>query len=220
MRDAVPTWLGLVALIAAGSLLLQAGVELLAALSTEARPLSWWLLRATGLQAYAAFFAAMLTGVFVGGRGAGGLIAPATALRHHRPWALAASVATLAHVVLVALDPHAGVGALGALLPLASPSLRGPVALGVLATWLVGAVVVTTALSRRLGRDTWRGVHGLSFGAFLLALVHGVTAGTDTSAPAVRLLYLLTAVLLLGAVLQRALLAAIPPQAEATRGRG
>jgi DMSO/TMAO reductase YedYZ heme-binding membrane subunit len=41
------------------------------------------------------------------------------------------------------------------------------------------AVLITTALRRRVGNRTWRSVHMLSYGCWATAVVHSVGIGSD-----------------------------------------
>jgi len=170
-------------------------------------PIMWWAARAMGLLALVALWLSVLFGIFIAGKGAGGLLPkPSVALLHNR-WALAAQVATALHVLLVIADPVSGVTPLAAVLPLTSATLTGPIALGTFALWGLAVLLITTALTRKLSKVAWRAVHASAFGSFLLATVHGATAGTDTTAPAVRILYALTSGLIIAAIIQRLLLA-------------
>jgi len=64
-------------------------------------PIMWWAARAMGLLALVALWLSVLFGIFIAGKGAGGLLPkPSVALLHNR-WALAAQVATALHVLLV-----------------------------------------------------------------------------------------------------------------------
>lgn len=210
MNDPFPRWFRWLTAAAAGALLWSVVPQALDALSTPAVPLSWWLARAFGLVAYLALFLSMLFGVFVGARGAGGLLPKAGVLELHRAWALAALVATAIHVLLLITNAHAGIDGFAALVPFASERLRGPVALGSIALWGLLVLALSTGLRRQLPPLVWRAIHGLAFGTFVLSLVHAVTAGTDTPARVVGIVYLGTATLLLGAILQRVLLATAP----------
>jgi sulfoxide reductase heme-binding subunit YedZ len=50
---------------------------------------------------------------------------------------------------------------------------------GAISADLMLAVLVTTALRRRLGYSTWRSVHMLAYGCWGAAVVHSVAIGTD-----------------------------------------
>jgi sulfoxide reductase heme-binding subunit YedZ len=58
------------------------------------------------------------------------------------------------------------------------------VTLGAAALWTLVAVLASTAVSGRMPYAAWRNLHYLSFPAYALALVHGLTAGTDASSVA------------------------------------
>jgi DMSO/TMAO reductase YedYZ heme-binding membrane subunit len=63
--------------------------------------------------------------------------------------------------------------------PFASEWEPLPVALGVLATWIIVIVHVTSLLMKRLPRHVWRKIHLTSYLAFFLTSLHGTLAGTD-----------------------------------------
>jgi sulfoxide reductase heme-binding subunit YedZ len=115
---------------------------------------------------------------------------------------------TALHVVLVVGDPRSGVSPLAALVPLVSKKLTGAVAVGTLAAWGVLILAATTAVHRSIPRWVWRAVHASAFGTFVLALVHGLAAGSDSQSPLVRGMYFGTAAVLLVAIVLRVLPAA------------
>lgn len=215
MKDAFPRWFWVLAVLAGGALLMRAVPDLLGAVSSPGVPLRWWAVRAFGLLAYLALWLSMMFGLLVSSRGAGGLLSPGWMIDLHRRWALAALVATGLHVLAVVADPAGRVGPLAVLVPFTSATLRGPVALGTVALLGLVAVAGTTAIPpRKLPRPVWRAVHGLTFGVFLLALVHGATAGTDAGTLWARAGYAVTAAVLLGAIAQRILHAMRPAVAR------
>ena len=209
MRDAFPRPFVIFTWMVAGAFLLAAIPALLELFGRLAaagdRQVLWWSARVLGLLASVALWLANLFGVFVAGRGAGDLLDRATVMELHKRWALAALAVTALHVLAVVGDPASGVTPLAALIPMVSANLRGPVALGTLALWGMGAIGATTALYGTIPRWGWRAVHASAFGIYGLALVHGITAGSETGVPAIRALYVGTAAALLGAVVHRVL---------------
>ncbi|HET6873952.1 MAG TPA: hypothetical protein VFH70_04195, partial [Acidimicrobiales bacterium] len=74
------------------------------------------------------------------------------------------------------------------LVPNAATYRPGATTLGMLAAWMICAVLVTSALAgRRVVGARWALAHKLVYPAFALVWLHGVLAGSDT--PALRWLY-------------------------------
>lgn len=218
MNASFPRALRIFLLLAGGALAISMARPLFDAIAAPGVPAMWWSARVLGLLAQVALCLSVAFGVFMAGKGAGGLMnKPAVALFHTR-WALAAQVATVLHVLFIVADPNAGVTPLAAAIPFTSATLTGPVALGTFALWGLALLVVTTILARRILKAAWRAVHASAFGTFLLATVHGATAGTDTTSPAVRALYLVTSGLIVAAVVQRLLLARRTARAGSSQG--
>jgi methionine sulfoxide reductase heme-binding subunit len=101
----------------------------------------------------------------------------------HRYLSLLAVVFLGVHIVTAVIDPFTSLGPLAALIPFSSSYRTLWLGLGVLALDLGAAVLVTSLLKNRMSRRTWRAVHWLAYGAWPLALLHGVGTGTDATAP-------------------------------------
>jgi methionine sulfoxide reductase heme-binding subunit len=101
----------------------------------------------------------------------------------HRRIALLSVVFLTIHIVTAVLDPYTALGVVAAIVPLASSYRPVAVALGVISIDLILALIVTSLLRERIGHRAWRAVHWLAYGAWPLALMHGLTAGTDAFTP-------------------------------------
>ncbi len=88
----------------------------------------------------------------------------------------------LVHVAAVVVDPYAGVGIGGALVPGLSSYRSAPVALGSLALYAAIATAVTARWTRLLPAGLWLRLHRLAALAWVLAWAHGMLAGTDSQA--------------------------------------
>lgn len=184
-------------------------------------PALWWASRAFGFVAYVALWLAMLTGVLLSSARLPGSLDRKVLFELHQQWTLAAVIATTLHVLATVTNPHASIGPAEALIPYASAELRGPMALGALAFWLLGLLAVSSWLRTRIAPRTWRAIHTLAFGSFVVALAHSVSAGTDTGFAAVPLLYIATGLILGGATVVRAAASARhrrPAEPRASRG--
>jgi ferredoxin-NADP reductase/DMSO/TMAO reductase YedYZ heme-binding membrane subunit len=99
-----------------------------------------------------------------------------TATRVHVFVAVLATVFTAVHVGFVTLVPDLGVGILQVAVPFTRASGPVPQALGVIAVWLLIAVVITSAARGLLPWRAWRRTHLLTIPLFGLACAHTVLA--------------------------------------------
>jgi len=102
------------------------------------------------------------------------------------------------HVALLAVDPFAHVGLIGAFVPGYSAYRPVGVALGSIALYALILTAVTAKWTRLLPSGWWLRIHRVAAAAFLLAWMHAVLSGTDggTLLP----LYVLTGGLILAGI--------------------
>ena len=105
------------------------------------------------------------------------------------------------HIVLLAVDPYAGVDWIGAFVPGFSQYRPVPVAIGSVALYAMIITTATAKWTRLLPAGWWLKFHRLTALVFLMAWVHGILAGTDTMA--LLPLYLLTGGLVLLGIAHR-----------------
>ena len=145
-------------------------------------PQLWWFLaRATGLVAWGLLTASVIWGLLLSTRLTRGRPSPAWLTDLHRFLGGAAVIFTALHVGGLVADNYTHFGLGDVLVPLASAWKPGPVALGVIALYLLISVELTSLLMRRMPRRWWKAIHLSSFGLFWVATLHLVTAGTDAS---------------------------------------
>jgi len=183
---------------------------------TEA-PLQWWASRASGFLAYVALWIAMILGLMISARGLDGVINRKTVLELHQQWTLSAVLAIGLHVAVIVTDEYVEMSWRGAAIPGESAYLPGPVALGTIGMWGVAVLALSSWLQRRVGYTTWRVVHASAFGTFVISLVHGWVAGTDSATVGAQALYLGTAALLFGAIVFRILYFPSKPKRAAAK---
>jgi predicted ferric reductase len=154
---------------------------------------SWDGLRAAGFLAYLLLWFGLVSGMAVHMRYRPGPLAMTWLLEAHR-MSSALSIAFVAgHVVGVIVDPTISFSVLDVTVGVTSSYRPLQVAFGALALWLSVAVLASTALSASMRYVTWRNLHYLSFPAYIAALLHGLTAGTDAGAPLSLVVYASTA---------------------------
>jgi hypothetical protein len=87
-----------------------------------------------------------------------------------------------AHIVSLILDPYAGVGIDGALIPGLSSYRSVPVALGTLALYALILAGLTARYMKLLPTGWWLRLHRFSLVAWAFGWIHSILAGTDTDA--------------------------------------
>jgi predicted ferric reductase len=108
---------------------------------------------------------------------------------------------TVMHIVTIVLDPYAGVGPVGALVPGLSSFRSVPVALGTLALYGLLIAGLTARYTKVLPPGIWLKIHRLSIVVWGLAWVHGIQSGTDTDG--LNWLYVLTGLAILASAAYR-----------------
>lgn len=170
-------------------------------------PTFWLLARSAGLAAYVVLTLSVLAGLLLKAKPFARL-RPATALEIHRTLALTGLGALALHGLSLILDSTVKVSLAALVLPGMVAYRPVAVAAGVLGAWLFVMITASFWLRRRIGARVWRRLHWLTYGLFALATFHGATAGTDTSQPWARGLYLGAVGAVIAATTWRAL---VPP---------
>ncbi len=162
----------------------------------------WYTARAGGIVAWALASLAVIGGLQLSTR----LLkkpAPNWVLDVHR-FLGGLSVAFLAvHLVGIAADQFVGFGPEDFIVPFASSYKPAAVGLGVVAMYFLLAIEITSLAMRKLPRSTWHAVHLTSYVVFVVATVHGLTAGTDRHNVVFQWACLLTATVVLMMTLVR-----------------
>ena len=116
------------------------------------------------------------------------------------------------HIVLMAIDPWANVGWVGALVPGLSEYRMPAIAIGTVAVYAMLFTAITAKWTKLLPAGWWLKVHRLSALVFLATWVHSVLAGTDTGA--LTPLYLATGLPILLGVAHRWWTSRVQPRRE------
>jgi ferredoxin-NADP reductase/DMSO/TMAO reductase YedYZ heme-binding membrane subunit len=147
------------------------------------QPAVWWYVaRASGLLAWVILSASVLSGLLMSTQLIQATSRQWTQGLHEYVGALAV-VFTVIHLVSVLAVPTLQIGVLQLLVPftrMGKPVAQG---CGVLAFYLLTAVLLTSWAQAALPWRWWRRVHLLAFPLWVLACVHTVLAGSDASNP-------------------------------------
>jgi ferredoxin-NADP reductase/DMSO/TMAO reductase YedYZ heme-binding membrane subunit len=159
--------------------------------SALGRAVWWYVARASGLVAWV-----LLAMSVVGGL----LLATRLTQGHRRDWTQGlhefvgalAVVFTAIHLISVLTADQLQIGPSQLLVPFTRPDNPVAQGCGVLACYLLIAVVLTSWARASLPWRWWRRLHLLAFPLFALACVHTALAGTDTTSPIVHWASLVT----------------------------
>jgi predicted ferric reductase len=153
----------------------------------------WYLSRASALVAFTLLWLATALGLLITNKLARLWPGGPLAYDLHQYASGLGLLVGLFHAALLLGDRYVGYSPLQLLVPFGGGSYRPLwVGLGQVAAYLLVGLWGSSKLRLRIGQRWWRRIHSLSFLAFLLALLHGLLAGTDSAVPAIRALYWLS----------------------------
>ncbi len=156
----------------------------------------WYVARASGIVGWLLLSASVLWGILLPAK-LSDRQRPAWILDLHR-WLAGLTIGFVGlHLATLVADSYLHFGLADLTVPFASDWKPIPVALGVIAAWLLVIVQVTSLAMKRLPRRVWHRIHLASYATFFLTSLHGTLAGTDATNP----LYQVTSLAALAAVI-------------------
>ncbi|MGZ8566937.1 MAG: ferric reductase-like transmembrane domain-containing protein [Actinomycetota bacterium] len=179
----------------------------------------WVLIRAAGIGGYIALFLSVAWGLVSSTGVITKRMSKPSSNRFHASVASVGLALLAIHMILLLFHDFVPFQVLDLLVPMRSTFRPIAITLGVIAMYAAVIVTVSSWLRGRFPTKTWRALHLLAIPAFILALLHGVLAGTDTNRPWMVLLYAGTALVTLFLVIVRGLTVGYrqPRASEATR---
>lgn len=149
----------------------------------------WQFIRASGLLAVVLLTVSVIAGILVKTRAADQVVKRAWTYEAHQSLTFAALGLVVLHVVLILFNSHVPFSFASAFVPLVSAWKPLPTALGILGLYLMVALTASSYARGLIGQRVWRVLHYASFLAWLTAILHGVTTGSDTGLAPVQWLY-------------------------------
>lgn len=155
----------------------------------------WVLARVGGVMAYVTSFASVTLGLMMSLRWKWirNVLHPTATFYLHKILSLLTLFFLILHLAGLALDSYLNISLLQSLIPFSTANYR-PVwtGLGTIAMYGSVLVIVTAYLANKLGYKTWRTIHYLTFGIFIISLLHGIMTGSDTGSIWMQLIYILS----------------------------
>lgn len=178
----VLTGVGLAAWLAV--LVMPTWIPSLSASLVGSNPKAYWLLsRASALTAYLLLWLSMVLGIGITNKLARLWPGAPAAFELHEYTSMLGLAFAAFHALILLGDRYIGYELAQVALPFASVNYKPfAVGLGQLSFYLSALVFGTFYFRRRIGQSAWRLIHFASFGAFLLAMAHGIASGTDSGA--------------------------------------
>ncbi len=167
-------------------------------------PLSWYLIRASGITLYLLFWATVMLGLTLTTHTFDRLIGRGNSYSLHTYLSHLSYAFLAIHLLGLAVDNYLVYSVEELIVPFRSPTAEPWTGFGVISMWLFLVLVVTATSRRYIPYRIWRFLHILAFPLFLLSALHGIGAGTDTQKWGIQLMYVFTTSTVVGLMLLRA----------------
>jgi predicted ferric reductase len=186
-------------MLAAMPVLLPSLVNSLSATSVHAY---WYISRASAFVAFGLLWLSMLAGLGITGRLGRFWPGMPGSYELHKYTGLLGIGFGLVHALVLLGDKYINYNLAQLLVPFMGSNYRPEwVGFGQLAFYMLVVVAFTFYVRDRIGVRTWRLIHMLSFGLFVMVIIHGVQSGTDTTSLWASALYWISAIsVLLGTI--------------------
>ena len=142
----------------------------------------WYLSRGSGAVATLLFTLSVVLGILASVGYSARLIPRFLLQGVHRNVSLLVVVFTLLHAVMIVLDGFVDIGWIDVFVPFRAGYQPWWVGLGTLAFDALIAVTVSSLARTWLSYRVWRGVHWAAYGAWPIAVLHGLKIGSDRNA--------------------------------------
>lgn len=175
----------------------------LAALFGISAKTPWYFTRAAGLVAYLLLTASTVWGLLLTTKLVKTAVpAPLTLAMHNILGWLAVTLTGL-HALALLFDGYYIYTLPDILVPFAGPYKPIPVGLGIIGLYIMLITSASFSWRKWLTQRWWRRLHYTTYLAYIMATVHGLTAGTDSSQPGMQIMFWGSALLVAALTAQR-----------------
>jgi predicted ferric reductase len=147
-------------------------------------PVVWYVARGSGLAALLLLTTAVVLGVVSVVRVHSPRWPRFALAQLHRNLSLLALTFGAVHVITTVVDSFVPISVVDAFVPFVSEYKPFWLAMGTIGADLMLAVLITTAIRRRIGFQAWRSIHVLSYGCWATSVVHSIGIGSDARSAA------------------------------------
>ena len=150
----------------------------------------WYMARAGGIVAYLLLWLSTVWGLVLSTKVTHDLLPAPIAYGLHEFLSILAVLFATLHAVVLLGDSYIDFNIFHLAIPFIAPYEPLWTGLGTIGLYLTMALTGSFYIRKQIGQKVWRTLHYLTFVAYLLVLGHGLMAGTDSSLPAITLMYL------------------------------
>lgn len=176
------------ALFGTGMILLLAWVAILAPLSGNtaisligSEKLAWYLTRTSGTVGYILLATSTVWGLLLSTKVVKDLIPAPVTLAMHNYLSWTAIGITAFHAFVLLFDSYYTYSIADLLIPFTGPYKPMWVGVGTIGFYLMLLTSVSFYMRKTIGQKTWRKLHYLTFGVYIMGTLHGWMAGTDSA---------------------------------------
>jgi predicted ferric reductase len=152
----------------------------------------WYMARAGGIMGYILLWLSVVWGLILSTKITEGLVPAPLAYGLHEFLSLGTILFATFHALILLGDSYIKFTIFHLTIPFSAPYEPLWTGLGTLGFYLSAVLTGSFYLRKQIGQKVWRALHYLTFGAYLLALVHGIMAGTDSRVGLIQLIYFST----------------------------
>ena len=163
----------------------------------------WYVIRATGVIAYALLAASVIVGLLITGRAVPGGRPRVDVYEIHTFTSLLALAFGATHALTLLLDNYVTFSPVQVFVPFTSSYRPVSVALGVFGFYAIAVIYGSFWARRYIGYRRWRLLHYGTFGAFVLVTVHGILSGADAHTAWLVLIFSAASAAVLGLTIYR-----------------
>jgi sulfoxide reductase heme-binding subunit YedZ len=182
---------------------------------------TWIVLRAAGIGAYVMLFLSVVWGLVATTSVLGKRISKASATTVHQFIATSGLALLAVHLGGLLVDPFMPFSIGDLTIPMAASFRPVATTFGIVSMYAMVFVIVSSWLRRSIGTKWWRRTHLLAVPTFVLSMLHGIFAGTDSARPIMWWTYIGTGLVVVFLVVVRGLTAGYrPPRSAPSPARG
>lgn len=167
---------------------MHAGLAWLFALNSDQA--TWYVTRSAGMIAYLLLWLSTVWGLVIPSKLFGEVLSGDFTFDFHQFISLLSLFFLGLHIVVLTADHYLPFSVSQLLIPFVSPYRPFWVGIGIISFYLILLVTITFYIRKQIGMKTFRYIHYASLIAYLGGVIHALMSGTDSSLPAILLIYI------------------------------